>query len=175
MWLCGYHTARGETCKHLFRDGTRTGNRNARKTLCSRRLRWFRRDPGGWKPRVFQTRSFRSPGFGSRGSGLWVCDSEWMTTVCRETLFGADQRSGFRRRWRSVCGRGPAEEVNVTFEDAGPKDVDRSRQRRERARRAVQAGRKIDGRKMSIPCRHQFRGPRPFFCHQSFCQTTAGR
>jgi len=51
--------------------------------------------------------------------------------------------------------------------DAGPEEVDRSR-RRERTRRAVQAGRKIDGRKMSTPFRCQFRRPEPFSCRQIF-------
>ena len=62
--------------KHPFRDGTRAGNLNARKTLCSRRCRWLRRDPRGWKPRVLRARGFRSPGFGFRSSRLRVCDSE---------------------------------------------------------------------------------------------------
>jgi hypothetical protein len=72
--------------KHPFRDGARAGNRNARKTLCSRRRRWFRRYPRGWKPRVFRSRVFRSRGLGSGVSDPGVGDSEWMTDDRRETL-----------------------------------------------------------------------------------------
>ena len=43
----------------------------------------------------------------------------------------AEQRSGFRKRCRRVCGGMSAERTSVTIEDAGPKQVHRNNRRRE--------------------------------------------
>jgi hypothetical protein len=55
-----HHNA--ERDEHKQED-MRAGNRNARRTLCSRRSRWFRRYPRGWKPRGFSSPGFPIPGF----------------------------------------------------------------------------------------------------------------
>ena len=90
-----------------------------------RKPRYF--EPGVSDPRVL--------GPGVLVSGFVILNE--MTEARRQSSIGEEQRSGFRRHWRSVC-------------------------------RDVQAGRKIDGRKMSKPCRCQFRRPEPFSCLQIF-------
>lgn len=94
----------------------------------------------------------------------------WMTDTRRESSIAAEQRSGFRRRWQSVCGgmsSSPAGSTSVTIEDAGPEEVDRNR-RRERRRREVQAGKKIGGKKMRTPCKPKFRPPSAIFLPSIF-------
>jgi hypothetical protein len=109
--------------------------------------------PGASDPRVL--------GPGVPGPGFVILN--WMTDGHRETLIVSEQRSGFWRRWRSVCG-GVVSRKNKHDGRGCGTDSSRSKPTTRRNEAGSSSGQENWGRKMSKPCRSKFGRPGPSSC-----------
>jgi hypothetical protein len=83
---CGHDTAQGETWQASVPGWNAASQPERPEDVVFQETTVVSTPSQGLEaPGFFEPGGFRAPGFGSRGSGLWVCDSEWTTDGRRET------------------------------------------------------------------------------------------